>query len=1019
MKRNILLFLAAFCCVAGCKDDSVGSTVNSSCTCPEGQVCSAGGDCYANAACAACTADENCVGGVCYAKDTACGACRPEQVCTNDTCYAANDPCAQCEGKVCVSGVCYEKSSPCAQCKPDEKCVGETCYAKGNPCFDCDPAQVCNKGTCYDANHPCAACTDDEVCATDHCEVPKDPCDACAPSDTCVDGTCIPCPNVVCKDECCEPGLICDAYSQKCDLNCGTEEEPKPTCNRQCCDEGLICNAVGRCDRVCEYGKSCGYEKKCCDQDEQCLKNRYCAPQCDAPRILCGEEQHEVCCKEGDVCLKGECHTDCGSDTTRCGADQNLCCNNETEICIFNKCLPKGSPCDIDDPNACKLWEFCDSASGTCVSQDENDAKCIYRPPIGKFSPKEKWHWNTQNVVSTPIVINLTDDNGDGLVNQKDIPEVVFVARDRNLIAVSGDDGHTVAASTQGYFNKNDDIAAADIDDDGEIEVLVPTSVREADTDKSGLYGMVVRKKEDGTYYWHQKYFLHTYSRDDESTKDRWFWSDLHPTIANLDGEGYPEIVITSGVVRVNAEGQFEVVCALEPVSMHPWYDYMNVIADLDQDGLSEIIGENSIFTFTPVSNEDNHCKTLSKSNETGWYYEAVADLMPNDNDPAWPGELVPEIVRVKSGVVSVWKVYKVENEDGSVTWKQRNKRNTTVPGNKGNGAPTVADFNGDGTRDIGLAGFSHYSVIDGKTGEIIWASRTQDESSQRTGSTVFDFEGDGISEVVYRDETTLRIYSGPGLGVDNDGDGYKDGNILWHTPNTSGTVIEYPIVVDVDNDGKTEIVIVSEGNAKYMGITVYSDTYNNWVRTRTIWNQHSYHVTNINDDGTVPKREEANWLNPRLNNYRANAQPDDMFNAPNLVAGALEIQQDCENDRHSLTATVKNEGSLSARDVWVSFYIRDYKLEDGTLVDIYLGSAQTTGAIAPSGSATVTFDWNRKGTLPDGREIEIKLPQPVSFTVDDAPASVAPIESLHNECHEDDNGSEATSVPKCIEIVA
>ena len=130
MKRNILLFLAAFCCVAGCKDDSVGSTVNSSCTCPEGQVCSAGGDCYANAACAACTADENCVGGVCYAKDTACGACRPEQVCTNDTCYAANDPCAQCEGKVCVSGVCYEKSSPCAQCKPDEKCVGETCYAK-------------------------------------------------------------------------------------------------------------------------------------------------------------------------------------------------------------------------------------------------------------------------------------------------------------------------------------------------------------------------------------------------------------------------------------------------------------------------------------------------------------------------------------------------------------------------------------------------------------------------------------------------------------------------------------------------------------------------------------------------------------------------------------------------------------------------------------------------------------------------------------------------------------------------
>ncbi len=38
-------------------------------------------------------------------------------------------------------------------------------------------------------------------------------------------------------------------------------------------------------------------------------------------------------------------------------------------------------------------------------------------------------------------------------------------------------------------------------------------------------------------------------------------------------------------------------------------------------------------------------------------------------------------------------------------------------------------------------------------------------------------------------------------------------------------------------------------------GIRVYSDANDKWVRSRTIWNQHAYAVTHVNEDGTIPRR--------------------------------------------------------------------------------------------------------------------------------------------------------------------
>ena len=315
---------------------------------------------------------------------------------------------------------------------------------------------------------------------------------------------------------------------------------------------------------------------------------------------------------------------------------------------------------------------------------------------------------------------------------------------------------------------------------------------------------------------------------------------------------------------------------------------------------------------------------------------------------------------------------------------------------------------------DIGVASRDYYIVFNGQTGDVIWTTKTQDHSSDKTGSTVFDFEGDGIAEVVYRDETRLRIYSGPG-GDLAAGDKYKSADVLWETPNYSGTIIEYPIVVDVDNDGKTEIVMVSNRyieNGQNIGcVTVYTDTYNNWVRTRRIWNQHSYHVTNINEDGTVSQHEEANWLS--YNNYCQNVQPEGAFNAPNFVAGSLESKTE-ECYKVELVAHIRNEGSFGIKaGLPVNFYVVDPVTEDGkTLTGEHLiGTEYTVGVLSPSGETTAVFEWDRTVTV-EGVEYTVKKSSQILFWVDQ-PSKETPT-GMYAECHEDDNKSAAVKVDGC-----
>jgi hypothetical protein len=53
--------------------------------------------------------------------------------------------------------------------------------------------------------------------------------------------------------------------------------------------------------------------------------------------------------------------------------------------------------------------------------------------------------------------------------------------------------------------------------------------------------------------------------------------------------------------------------------------------------------------------------------------------------------------------------------------------------------------------------------------------------------------------------------------------------------------------------------------------VQVIKDRQDRWIQARRIWNQHTYHVTNVREDGTIPAREAPSWT--RLNTFRTNAQ--------------------------------------------------------------------------------------------------------------------------------------------------
>jgi hypothetical protein len=575
-------------------------------------------------------------------------------------------------------------------------------------------------------------------------------------------------------------------------------------------------------------------------------------------------------------------------------------------------------------------------------------------------------------VVNTPIVVDLDNDK---------IPDVIIVtskgANDSASDFGSDDpaylrvlDGKTGlekwgdsvdAYKDANQVNPRGTPAAADLDGNGTIEIVVPKK-----------NGGLIAFNADGSLRW----VSHGVNKTTAYNGD---FHSVTVAIADMDHDGFAEIV--AGGVVFDYQGNVTNAAHVgheKYGSNDASYGPVSIIADVDgNDATTE--------QYVVTGN-----RAIAKDGTELWHvdadltdgYPAIADL---DEDG------VPELVVVAQGYLRVQNA-----TNGTLIDKVK------MDGAGLGGPPTIADFDNDGVLEMASANGTAYNVFEydatkpvGQKLKVKWSMKTQDGSSNVTGSSVFDFEGDGSAEVVYNDECYSRVYRG------------ADGTVLYKIPNSSATIHEMPVLVDVDGDNNTEFVVVAndrnhlyggltcpdyagEGASPRHGVYVYGDANDKWVRTRKIWNQHAYHITNIASDGKVPNPETRSFTKAQNNDYRVSSQGKGVYNAPDLRVD-LEVSTVNCPDGVELRARVKNAGALGVpAGVKVRFYAGTDA--NGQL----LAEKTTTKPLLPGESELVTYAY-AFGTTP----------APAFFVVVDGATATTTI----NECLTDNNSAGAGGV--------
>ena len=612
--------------------------------------------------------------------------------------------------------------------------------------------------------------------------------------------------------------------------------------------------------------------------------------------ILCGAPAE--CCLSEEECVFGNCVPICDSGI-RCGEAANLCCEDE-QVCVAGACETPGDSCT--DSFECPVDSFCEPTLGQCLPQLDPVA-CEIRPESPSFEPVVEWHWEGMSadptwnqVLSVPVVADIDADG---------VPEVAFSTYDDSwhagvtaarLVVVDGQTGDEEVTVTDAsrHLASLAHLAVGQLDDDPELEIV---GVGYND-DGGGLIAL----EHDGAFKWRQVEVYHSRGA---------------PAIADIDGDGAAEVVF-GGAVVAGVDG--EVIADYGSIGTNRFavvYPPISAVADIDGDSIPDLVGGG-----VAIRTDGSEIFRLPDGIDG---FPAVADFFDNE---------LPDIVSVYLGEARIltW--------GGDVIFGP-----LALPGGGDGGAPTVADFDGDGAPEFATAGLGKYTVFDpectagstpdvcptGRPDGILWSVDVQDISSNTTGSSVFDFEGDGRAEVVYNDECFLRVFDG------------STGDILLERANSSRTGTEYPVIVDVDADNHAEIVVIATDDAVERdgcevgthGVFALGDANNQWVRTRQIWNQHAYHVTNVNADGTIPTEPLNHWEEPGLNAFRQNILGEGVFNAPNLQMLSLDASMtDCP-DGVTLRAWMFNAGSLGVpAGVRVAFF-EGTPEEPGTLLGV------------------------------------------------------------------------------------
>ncbi len=570
--------------------------------------------------------------------------------------------------------------------------------------------------------------------------------------------------------------------------------------------------------------------------------------------------------------------------------------------------------------------------------------------PSITFGIQESYQTQANTVVfQTPLVIDINQDCKPELIFCGTIGYTSTPRQTSGITIANSSNGTTISSFPTYLYSWTNSLAyaAGDLYNDGVPELII--AVTNHSSNPASVRGRLVCYDFSGNVLWisDQQFGLNTADHYDGT-----------PALADFNGDGIPEVYLhnqifnaQTGVLLTNGNnGNGIGVNTYYPNA----YEASLVIAgDLDNNPADlELAAGFTVYDVTITNTSGTggnnmipHSITVDGELRDG--YTSLADINLD-------GKL--DVIVSSPGTETSSRLY-AYYLDASLNpvliARTPMPRATAALGSTYSGPPYIGDIDGNGTPSICVTR-NYYMLAyqyNGSTNfQQKWILNTVDQSGC-TGITSFDFDQDGIQEIVFRDENNLQIIHGNG----------NTATSLSSINCASLTFNDMPIVADVDNSGQARICVTCGVQNSAKVIVYGSNTTQGWAPARGIWNQFSYHVNNVEDDGSIPVTQQNGTASALMNNFFVQSTFVDETGNYLIPAADVGISIDCITSNKvtgllTIAYTVTND-LQSSKDLLSGYHISAFGADPLTgALPLITTTVNSTVSSGQSNSGTMTI---------------------------------------------------------------